>query len=87
MSDMKQYIGMTFGTAIEALKTGHRVARKGWNGKGMWLQLIPASHWETTRGLEFLDGRPWVGIKTVDDQFMPWVASQSDMLSEDWELV
>lgn len=78
---------MTFGAAIEALKIGHRVARKGWNGKGMWLQLIPASHWETTRGLELLDGRPWVGIKTVDDQFMPWVASQSDMLSEDWELV
>jgi hypothetical protein len=79
--------GLTFGLAIEALKHGHKVSRKGWNGKGQWLLMIPKSHWETTRGLELLDGRPWIGIKTVDDQFMPWVASQSDMLSEDWETV
>jgi hypothetical protein len=79
--------GMTFGLALEALKKGHKVARKGWNGKGQWLYMIPASHWETTRGLELLDGRPWIGIKTVDDCFMPWVASQSDMLVEDWEVV
>jgi hypothetical protein len=79
--------GLNFGLAIEALKHGHKVSRKGWNGKGQWLLMIPKSHWETTRGLELLDGRPWIGIKTVDDQFMPWVASQSDMLSEDWETV
>lgn len=79
--------GMTFGQAIESLKAGQKVARKGWNGKGQWLFMIPASHWETTRGLELLDGRPWIGIKTVDDCFMPWVASQSDMLVTDWEIV
>jgi hypothetical protein len=79
--------GMTFGLALEALKKGHKVSRKGWNGKGQWLFMIPASHWETTRGLELLDGRPWIGIKTVDDCFMPWVASQSDMLVTDWEIV
>lgn len=79
--------GMTFGLALEALKKGAKVARKGWNGKGQWLYMIPASHWETTRGLELLDGRPWIGIKTVDDCFMPWVASQSDMLVTDWEIV
>jgi hypothetical protein len=79
--------GMTFGQAIESLKAGQKVARKGWNGKGQWLFMIPASHWETTRSLELLDGRPWIGIKTVDDCFMPWVASQSDMLVTDWEIV
>ena len=79
--------GMTFGQAIESLKAGQKVARKGWNGKGQWLFMIPASHWETTRGLELLNGRPWIGIKTVDDCFMPWVASQSDMLVTDWEIV
>lgn len=79
--------GMTFGLALEALKKGQKVSRKGWNGKGQWLYMIPASHWETTRGLELLDGRPWIGIKTVDDKFMPWVASQSDMLVTDWEIV
>ena len=79
--------GMSFGLALEALKKGQKVSRKGWNGKGQWLYMIPASHWETTRGLELLDGRPWIGIKTVDDKFMPWVASQSDMLVTDWEIV
>lgn len=79
--------GMTFGQAIESIKAGQKVARKGWNGKGQWLFMIPASHWETTRGLELLNGRPWIGIKTVDDCFMPWVASQSDMLVTDWEIV
>ena len=79
--------GMTFGLALEALKKGCKVARRGWNGKGQWLFMIPKSHWETTRGLELLDGRPWIGIKTVDECFMPWVASQSDMLVTDWEIV
>lgn len=82
----RQTEGLTFGFAIELLKQGHRLARKGWNGKGQWLFMIPGSHWETTRGLELLNGRPWIGIKTVDDCFMPWVASQSDMLCEDWRV-
>jgi hypothetical protein len=79
--------GMTFGLAIEALKRGHKVSRAGWNGKGMWLYFIPASHWETTRGLELLDGLPWIGMKTVDDKFVPWLASQTDVLAEDWGIV
>ncbi len=83
----KRTDGLPFGLALELLKLGHKVSRKGWNGKGQWLYMIPASHWETTRGLELLDGRPWIGIKTVDDKFMPWVASQSDMLVADWEVV
>ena len=77
---------MNFGEAITLLKAGHKLQRANWNGAGQWLYLIPESHWETTRGLEMLDGRPWIGIKTVDDKFMPWVASQSDMLSEDWRI-
>lgn len=83
----RQTTGMTFGLAIEALKLGHKVARKGWNGKGMWLMHIPASHWETTRGLELCEGLPWIGMKTADDKFVPWLASQTDMLAEDWEVV
>ncbi|WP_447789495.1 DUF2829 domain-containing protein [Pseudomonas farris] len=79
--------GMSFGLAIEALKLGENVARAGWNGKGMWLVLIPRCHWETTRGLENLDGLPWIGMKTADDKFVPWLASQTDMLADDWQLV
>lgn len=78
---------MSFGHAIAALKAGERVARAGWNGKGMWLVLIPQSHWETTRGLENLDGLPWIGMKTVGDKFVPWLASQTDMLADDWTIV
>lgn len=78
---------LPFGVAIEALKQGHKACRSGWNGKGMWLSFIPKSHWETTRGLEMLDGLPWIGMKTVDDKFVPWLASQTDVLAEDWLII
>jgi hypothetical protein len=74
----------SFSKALELLKQGDKIARKGWNGKGMWLMLIPKSHWETTRGLEMLDGLPWVGMKTVDDKFVPWLPSQTDLFTDDW---
>lgn len=74
----------SFSKALELLKQGDKITRKGWNGKGVWLMLIPKSHWETTRGLEMLDGLPWVGMKTVDDKFVPWLPSQTDLLADDW---
>lgn len=83
----RQTDGLNFGLAIEALKTGLRVARAGWNGKGMWLLFIPASHWETTRYTEELEGLPWIGMKTADDKFVPWLASQTDVLADDWQIV
>lgn len=81
--------GLTLGMAIEALKLGHKVAREGWNGKGMWLEHVPAEHWfvgvDTRRQLA--DRLPWIGMKTADDKFVPWLASQSDMLADDWRVV
>jgi hypothetical protein len=89
--------GMTFGHAIEALKKGHKVARAGWNGKGMWLGLVTPQDDTVTGGqIEFvlvgLAGKvgpclPWIGMRTAADEFVPWLASQTDMLSEDWRLV
>lgn len=82
---------MTFGLAVEALKKGLKVTRKGWNGKGMWLCLAggvaeaPMSNFileNTVSG--FL---PWIGMKTANDTFVPWLASQTDILSEDWMVV
>jgi len=64
--------GLNFGLAIEALKKGFKVARAGWNGKGMWL---------------LADGLPWIGMKTADNKFVPWLASQTDMLADDWQIV
>ena len=87
--------GMTFGLAIEAMKQGAKVARTGWNGKGMWLQLvIPHSNRapETPTAMVLsipngVDTLPWIGMKTADNKFVPWLASQTDMLSEDWMIV
>lgn len=79
--------GMTFGLAIEALKLGHKVARAGWNGKGMWLSLV--NNWNGNIGEMPAAFRllSWIGMKTADDAFVPWLASQTDVLAEDWEIV
>lgn len=83
---------MTFGLAIEALKQGKRVARAGWNGKGMWLAMIQRASWQVDpavngTGNYSLNALPWIGMKTADEGFVPWLASQTDMLAEDWRLV
>nr|WP_201264994.1 DUF2829 domain-containing protein [Brevibacillus reuszeri] len=79
---------MNFGQAIEALKQGKKAARSGWNGKGMWLTLVPVCRYNpsdvNSLGLEKL---PWIGMKTADNCFVPWLASQTDMLAEDWLVV
>ena len=80
--------GVQFGDAINALKLGARVARAGWNGKGMWLQLVPAAKYDVIFGI-CADNKllPWIGMKTADDCFVPWLASQTDILAEDWVLL
>ncbi|AUW09391.1 TPA: DUF2829 domain-containing protein [Klebsiella michiganensis] len=80
--------GLSFCLAIEALKQGKKVARAGWNGKGMWLKLVPADIADKVAfEYEALDGAPWIGMKTADDKFVPWLASQTDVLAEDWQIV
>ncbi|AEA14326.1 MULTISPECIES: DUF2829 domain-containing protein [Bacillus] len=82
---------MTFGQALEALKQGKTVARKGWNDVGMWVRLVKQGEFDIS--FEVVGGNkckgllPWIGMKTVDDTFVPWLASQTDMLAEDWEVV
>lgn len=80
--------GLTFGLAIEAIKQGQRLARNGWNGKGMWIGL----HTEDGEFVREACGttlkyRDYIVMKTVDDQLVPWVASQTDILAEDWEVL
>lgn len=70
---------MNFGQAIEALKAGKRVRRSGWNGKGMWLALQrPDEHSKMTL--------PYIYMSTVQENLVPWLASQTDVLAEDWEV-
>lgn len=76
---MNEHPSSTFGQALEALKSGERVTREGWNGKDMWLALqVPDEHSKMTL--------PYIYMKTVQGDLVPWLASQTDMLAEDWGL-
>lgn len=79
----------SFGHAIACLKAGHRVARAGWNGKGMWLTMVAAENYSVNGSLisMHVDTWPWIGMKTADNKFVPWLASQTDVLAEDWQIV
>lgn len=78
--------GCTFGQAIELLKSGYKLARKGWNGKGMYITYVSPDQWQVDKYESHLNSLPWVGMKTANDSFVPWLASQSDILAEDWVL-
>lgn len=81
---------MTFGMAVEALKKGYKVTRAGWNGKGMYLFLSPSvgcQIYERFTGKDINDIRPFIVMKAADDTLVPWLASQTDVLGEDWVLV
>jgi hypothetical protein len=67
-----------FGWALDKLRAGQQVFREGWNGKGMWLSLQrPDSGSKMSL--------PYIYMKTADDNRVPWLASQTDMLAEDWK--
>lgn len=81
----------SFSWALTKIKQGQRVTRTGWNGKSMWLRLVTDRQWAMVEesstlhpGVEIL---PWIGMKTANDKFVPWLASQTDMLAEDWMVV
>lgn len=77
---------LNFGDALNLLKQGAKVARCGWNGKGLWLELqVPDAHSKMTL--------PYIYINYPQDAQntpgarVPWLASQTDMLAEDWVIV
>lgn len=76
---------ITFGAALERLKDGAKVARAGWNGKGMWLTLIHPGNAMYTKGGGAYPMQPCIGMKTATGDMQPgWLASQADMLAADW---
>lgn len=79
--------GLTFGLAIEAAKKGLKVARQGWNGKGIFVFLVPGSHFTIYPEGTPIDYRSHLDMKTADGSIVPWLASQTDVLAEDWEIV
>lgn len=84
-----------FSTALVYLKYGYKVAREGWNGKGMFIFLVPGSTFKVNRppllgiypeGTE-INYHAHVDMKTADNKVVPWLASQTDLLAEDWMIV
>jgi hypothetical protein len=74
-----------FGEAIKRLKAGSRVARAGWNGKGMWIVLIKPGNAMHTSAAEKYPMQECIGMKNAQEEMQPgWLASQLDMLAEDW---
>lgn len=88
---------MNFGQALEALKAGKKVARSGWNGKKMWLILTPGRTINDIEPNSFYDKCKFeppvvinghIDMKAADGSMVVgWLASQTDMLSDDWEIV
>lgn len=85
---------MDFGSAIKSLKSGWKVRREGWNGKDIFIYLVPGSTFKVNRP-PLLDIYPegkeihyqtHIDMKTADDTVVPWLASQTDILAEDWEM-
>lgn len=73
---------LTFGQAIEALKEGKSICRTGWNGKGMFLRIVQDAKMIHKGEEKTLDN--FIAMKTVQDTLVPWLASQTDVLAEDW---
>ena len=96
---------MNFGEAIKAARVGNKIMRSGWNGKGMYVVLMPGMKLppfnSQTPGKKVndrtaeiigedtpLDCQPYFAMWTALGQWQPgWLASQSDMLSDDWEIL
>ena len=91
-------VGLDFSDALRAIRQGDRVTRAGWNGKGMWITLSPgkvvkvSEMWSpANRDLARRRGgeavvRAYLTMKTVDDEIVPWLPSQSDVLAQDWRI-
>lgn len=88
-------MGFSFGQAIKELKAGAKVARDGWNGKGMFLFLVKGG--AISAAIEEHYGKGWgenptpvqdaIYMNTAQGSLVPWLASQSDVLSDDWTIV
>ena len=82
------------GWAVDRLNMGLQVGRKGWNGKDMFIFLVPGSSFIVNRppllGIYaegvMVDYRSHVDMKTADGSIVPWICSQTDLLAEDWDL-
>jgi len=97
---------MDFGKALDELKAGNKIAREGWNGKGMFLYYVPANSYPAQTDIAkayWADKQPpqaensasailvpygaYIAMKTAQENVVPWLASQTDVLADDWQVV
>lgn len=94
LSEFISYVNYDFGEAIKALENGKKVCREGWNGKNMFLYYVPANSYPasgnsfgTMKGVFENDMVPYgayIAMKTAQNNVVPWLASQTDVLAKDW---
>lgn len=95
---MDEQKNLSFSTALVFVKEGKKIARSGWNGKGMWLAYQKgypdgiAINQNTADATGLPLGTvcrfsPYLMMKTADNSFVPWLASQTDILAEDWMVI
>lgn len=70
---------MNIGEAVDAMRSGRRVARAGWNGKGMYIYMVPGAYKAVGRNIA-----PFVMMRPAAGDDVPWLCSQTDLLAEDW---
>lgn len=80
IANVNKMTGLSFGQALSILKQGVSVAREGWNGKGMHISLQNVDGHSKMK-------RPYIYMYPADKMLVPWVASQTDLLADDWETV
>jgi hypothetical protein len=86
---------MGIGEAVDQMKLGYKVARSGWNGKGMFLYYVPAGEYPARTAVAkkewgedaLVPYQPYIAMKTAQGTVVPWLCSQTDLLAEDWETV
>lgn len=89
---------MNFSEALVRLKNGNKIARSGWNGKKMFLYYVAANSYPVERNANnsavkgmFKDDMvpygAYIAMKTAQDNVVPWLASQTDLLTDDWVIV
>ena len=91
----RQTGGLTFGMALEAMKHGSKAARSGWNGKGMFVYIVPAASYKAQTGVAkayfgddaLVPYSAYMAIKNVGETVSTWVPSVNDCLAEDWTVL
>jgi len=88
---------MDYGSALEMMKQGEAVARSGWNGKGMFLYLVPAPEvgYPAQTGVAkkffgpdaLVPYAAYIAMKTATGEVVPWLCSQTDALADDWRIL